>query len=67
MKLVLGLTATPAYSNKYKYGWLEKLFPQRILYQVTAQQLMVYGILSKPEIEQHKTNFEAPRFEAKKI
>jgi superfamily II DNA or RNA helicase len=54
------------YSNKYKYGWLEKLFPQRILYQVTAQQLMVYGILSKPEIEQHETNFEAPKFEAKK-
>jgi superfamily II DNA or RNA helicase len=53
-------------SNKYKYGWLEKLFPQRILYQVTAQQLMVYGILSKPEIEQYETNFEAPKFEEKK-
>ena len=61
---LLGLTATPTYSNQSKYGWLEKLFPQRILYQVTAQQLMGDGILSKPEIEQHKTNFEAPEFEA---
>jgi superfamily II DNA or RNA helicase len=50
----LGLTATPTYSNKYKYGWLEKLFPQRILDQVTAQQLMADDILSKPEIEQNK-------------
>jgi superfamily II DNA or RNA helicase len=50
----LGLTATPTYSNKYKYGWLEKLFRQRILDQVTAQQLMADDILSKPEIEQNK-------------
>ena len=47
---LLGLTATPTYSNQYKYGWLEKLFPQLILYQVTAQQLIADGILSKPEI-----------------
>jgi hypothetical protein len=25
---------------------------------------MADGILSKPEIEQHETNFEAPEFEA---
>jgi len=61
---LLGLTATPTYSNQYKHGWLEKLFPQRILYQVTAQQLMADGILSKPEIEQHETKFSAPEFEA---
>ncbi len=60
---LLGLTATPSYTNKYKYGWLEKLFPQRIIYQVTAQLLMADGILSKPEIEQHKTNFEVSNFE----
>ncbi len=50
---LLGLAATSTYSNKYKYGWLEKLFPQRILDQVTAQQLMANGILSKPEVEPH--------------
>jgi len=61
---LLGLTATPTYSNQSKYGWLEKLFPQRILYQVTAQKVMAAGILSKPEIEPHKTNFDAPEFEA---
>ncbi len=61
---LLGLTATPTYSHQYKQGWLEKLFLQRIVYQVTAQQLMADGILSQPEIEQHETNFEAPDFEA---
>jgi superfamily II DNA or RNA helicase len=61
---LLGLTATPTYSNQSKYGWLEKLFPQPILSQVTAQQLMADGILSKPKIEQHETNFDAPDFEA---
>jgi superfamily II DNA or RNA helicase len=61
---LLGLTATPTYSNPYKHGWLGKLFPQPILYQVTAQQFMADGILSKPEIEQHETNLEAPNFEA---
>jgi superfamily II DNA or RNA helicase len=62
---LLGLTATPTYSHQYKQWWLEKLFLQRILYQVTAQQLMADGILSKPEIEQHETNLDAPNFEAK--
>jgi superfamily II DNA or RNA helicase len=60
---LLGLTATPTYSIRDKYGWLEKLFPQRIIYQVTAQRLMADGILSKPEIEQHQTNFEVPEFD----
>lgn len=41
---LLRLTATPTYSNKYKHGWLGKLFPQPILSQVTAQQLMADGI-----------------------
>jgi hypothetical protein len=27
---------------------------------------MANGILSKPKVEQHKTNFEASKFEAKK-
>ncbi|MBD2772503.1 pentapeptide repeat-containing protein [Iningainema tapete] len=60
---LLGLTATPTYTYKCRFGWLEKLFPQRIIYQVTAQRLMADGILSKPEIEQHQTNFEVPEFE----
>jgi superfamily II DNA or RNA helicase len=63
---LLGLAATPTYSNKYKYGWLEKLFPQRILDQVIAQQLMADGILSKPEVEPHKTNFEILNLKQKK-
>ena len=63
---LLRLTATPTYSNQYKYCWLKKNI-QRILYEVTAQQLMVASILYKPEIEYHTTNFETPVFEAKYI
>ena len=60
---LLGLTATPTYTQKNRYGWLEKLFPQRIIYQTTAQRLMADGILAQPEIEQHQTNLIAPEFE----
>lgn len=60
---LLGLTATPTYTDKNKYGWLEKIFPQRIIYQVSAQRLMGDGILSQPKIEQYQTNFKAPEFE----
>jgi len=63
---LLGLTATPDYTNKHRYGWLESLFPQRILYQVTAQRLMSNGFLAKPEFEQHHTNIDAPEFDEKK-
>lgn len=59
---LLGLTATPLYSDENLQGWLNKLFPQGILYQVTPQYLMAQGILAKPLIEQQKTNF-TPNFD----
>ena len=37
---LLGLTATPIYNDERKQGWLLKLFPQNILYQVSPQDLM---------------------------
>ncbi|WP_418888721.1 DEAD/DEAH box helicase family protein [Methanothrix soehngenii] len=46
--LLLGMTATPLYSNEKLQGWLNKLFPQGILYQVTPQYLMAQGILAQP-------------------
>ena len=59
---LIGLTATPVYSDENLQGWLMKLFPQGILYQVTPQYLMAQGILSKPLPEQQKTNF-TPSFD----
>jgi ATP-dependent helicase IRC3 len=59
---LLGLTATPLYSDENLQGWLNKLFPQSILYQITPYSLMAQGILAKPITEQQKTNF-IPNFE----
>ncbi len=37
---LLGLTATPYYSDETKAGWLRELFPQDILYQDTPARLV---------------------------
>lgn len=55
--LLLGLTATPTYTDETKQGWLTKLFPQGIISQVTASELMSLNILAKPIIETHHTDF----------
>ncbi len=52
---LLGLTATPVYSDEQRSGWLSKLFPRGILYQITAQKLMAAGILAQPVFEEHNT------------
>ena len=54
---LLGLTATPTYTQKAKRAWLPKVFPQKIIHQVAPQKLMASGILAKPVLEQAKTNF----------
>src|SRR5438128_12662526 len=54
---LLGLTATPTYNDEKKSGWLRQIFPQEIIYQVTPQDLMAAGILSKPIFEDHRTAF----------
>ena len=59
---LLGLTATPTYSQEAKKGWLLKLFPQGIVHQVTPQQLMAAGILAQPILEQPNTSF-TPEFD----
>ncbi|NJL03387.1 MAG: DEAD/DEAH box helicase family protein [Chloroflexaceae bacterium] len=55
--LLLGLTATPTYTDQTKQGWLTKLFPQGIISQVTASELMSLNILAKPIVETHHTDF----------
>jgi superfamily II DNA or RNA helicase len=54
---LLGLTATPTYADAKKQGWLAKLFPQKIIYQVSPQQLMASKILAKPILEEPTTHF----------
>jgi ATP-dependent helicase IRC3 len=59
---LLGLTATPVYTDENLEGWLRKLFPQGLLHQVSTRKLMAQNILAKPIIEPQKTNFN-PNFE----
>jgi ATP-dependent helicase IRC3 len=61
---LLGLTATPVYSDENLQGWLSKLFLQGILYQVNPQSLMAQGILAKPIREQQQTKF-TPNFDVR--
>ena len=54
---LLGLTATPTYGNESKAGWLLELFPQGIVHQVTANELMLQGILARPVFHEERTQF----------
>ena len=56
---LMGLTATPTYSEEKRRGWLHKLFPQGIIYQVAPQKLMAAGILARPVLEEAQTSFKA--------
>ena len=62
MKL-LGLTATPMYGDDKRAGWLVKLFPQKILFEVSASKLIALGILAKPIPIPCNTKF-MPKFDA---
>ena len=55
---LLGLTATPTYSNQDRAGWLKQLFPQGILYQVSPEKLMADNILARPHFETASTAIE---------
>jgi superfamily II DNA or RNA helicase len=59
---VLGLTATPTYTDETKKGWLKKLFPQGILFQTRPAELFAQGILSHPNLLREHTSF-APTFD----
>ncbi|MCB2205034.1 DEAD/DEAH box helicase family protein [bacterium] len=58
----LGLTATPTYSDERRIGWLKKVFPQGIVHQVLASDLMAAGVLSRPVLEQPSTLY-TPEFD----
>ncbi len=61
---ILGLTATPVYSDATKQGWLKDLFPDGILAQARATELMAAGVLARPHAVPRKTRFE-PTFESR--
>jgi ATP-dependent helicase IRC3 len=56
--VLLGLTATPTYSDETKRGWLRQLFPQEIIYQVTPQNLIAAGVMAEPVHNDFATNFD---------
>lgn len=62
---LLGLTATPFYTDQRKSGRLKDLFPQDILYQTSPKELMAVGILAKPVFDSHQTVF-TPEFDENK-
>ena len=45
---LLGLTATPTYSDESRKGWLGKIFETGIIYQADKAKLTAEGILSRP-------------------
>jgi superfamily II DNA or RNA helicase len=56
---LLGLTATPKYMDERKSGWLTKLYPQDIVYEISPHSLMVSGVLARPIFEDRRTETEA--------
>jgi superfamily II DNA or RNA helicase len=54
---LLGLTATPTYTDEKRQGWLKRIFPQGIVYQAKTQDLMADNILAQPIVEQYETEF----------
>ena len=57
---ILGLTATPTYTDKRTSGWLFKIFDKGIIYQVEQSKLIAQNILALPKYIQKPTgrNFE---------
>lgn len=55
---LLGLTATPTYTDESRRGWLKKIFEEGIIYQVQKDQLQLDNILARENFIQRETNLE---------
>ena len=54
---LLGLTATPTYTDKRQRGWLWEIFKDGIIYKISKKELEDKKILASPVFIQEKTNF----------
>lgn len=54
---LLGLTATPTYTDKRQRGWLWEIFNGGIIYEISKKELEDKKILASPVFIQEKTNF----------
>jgi ATP-dependent helicase IRC3 len=57
---LLGLTATPTYTDKARRGWLRKVFDAGVIYQADKARLTVEGILARPSYIPRPTGREFP-------
>ncbi|MEH1919342.1 DEAD/DEAH box helicase family protein [Nostoc sp.] len=58
---ILGLTATPTYTDKAKSGWLRKIFTDGhngVIYQADKETLIAQGILARPNYIEVSTGTE---------
>ncbi|GAB4443724.1 MAG: DEAD/DEAH box helicase family protein [Anaerolineae bacterium] len=55
---LLGLTATPTYSDETRRGWLKKLFEQEIIYEAKQTDLIAQNILAAPQFIEMNTGRE---------
>jgi superfamily II DNA or RNA helicase len=55
---LLGLTATPTYTDEAKRGWLGKIFTDGVAYQAKQANLMAQNILAKPVFREMPTGLE---------
>ena len=55
---LLGLTATPTYTNRNQRGWLWEIFKGGIIYEISKKELEDKKILASAVFIQEKTNFK---------
>ena len=55
---MLGLTATPFRTAESEKGYLKKVFPDDVIYQIDLRTLINRGILSEPIFKEIKTDFD---------
>lgn len=55
---LLGLTATPTYTDETRRGWLSKIFTDKIIYEANKNTLITQKILARPNYIQIATGKE---------
>ena len=55
---LLGLTATPTYTDKARRGWLWKIFENGIIYEAQKEALITQKVLARPNYIEVQTGKE---------